>query len=207
MPSSSWTRTAEPLRESGANAGRARAWLLGVAIGAIGCTPVPASTEPTSTSTPTAPAVAAEAGAPLVFAFPDVRGKADLTGESLRGRISVIGFVTTYDLPSQAQVRYLNQLAREHVPRLNVALLVLEPPENREIAAAFADMLGLKYPVAMADAPTIRGEGPFAGLHHVPSLVILDREGRERFRYLGMLDAAKLEQAVLDVERVVGPPK
>lgn len=200
MPSSSWTRTAEARRVGWG------ALLVGV-FGALGCAPVPASPEPSAASTPAPPAVTEAAGAPLVFSFPEVRGKADVTGESLRGRISIVGFVTTYDLPSQAQVRYLNQLAREHVPRLNVALLVLEPPENREIAAAFADMLGLKYPVAMADAATIRGEGPFAGLHHVPSLVILDREGRERYRYLGMLDAAKLEQAVVDVERVVGPPK
>lgn len=143
---------------------------------------------------------------PLQFSFPEVTG-GELSSEKLRGRITVIGLITTYDLPSQAQVRHLSRLAREHVPRLNVALLVLEPPENRELVALFAGSLSPKLPVGMADAATTRGEGPFAGLHHVPSVVILDRDGRERFRYLGLLEQDKLDAAVVDVEKAVGPPK
>lgn len=125
----------------------------------------------------------------------------------MAGRITVIGFITTYDVMSQAQVRFLDRLSREHVPRLNVAVLVLELPENRPMVEAFVSALELPFPVAMADAATIRGEGPFRGLHHVPAITILDREGRERLRHLGPLDRAGLEEAVVKVEAEAGVGK
>ena len=53
----------------------------------------------------------------------------------------------------------------------------------------------------IADAATIVGEGPFAGLHHVPSVVILDKEGREAWRHVGFVDQARLEAAVKAVEQ------
>jgi hypothetical protein len=117
----------------------------------------------------------------------------------------VIGFVTTYDVASQAEARFLAGLLRDHKPRLNVALLVLEPPENRPLVEAFAATLKLPYPVALAGAATIAGEGPFAGLHHVPSVVILDREGREALRQLGFTTQNALEELVRAVERSEPP--
>jgi len=54
--------------------------------------------------------------------------------------------------------------------------------------------------VALADSATIAGDGPFAGLHHVPSIVILDRESREVFRHVGLIEEAALEQAIRSVE-------
>ena len=135
-----------------------------------------------------------------VFAYETLDGK-ELSTATLAGRISVLGFVTTYDLASQAQVRFLAGLLREHTPRLNVALLVLEAPENRPMVEAFAASLKLPYPVALADAPTIAGQGAFAGLHHVPSVVILDREGREAHRQLGLVTQDALEELIQRVER------
>lgn len=138
-------------------------------------------------------------GAPVAFRYPNVLG-GELTSESLRDRISVLAFITTYDVPSQAEVLFLSRLHKQHTPRINVALIVLEQAENRDIVREFARALEIDYPVAMADAATIRGEGPFAGLHHVPSIVILDREGRERFRHLGPMPFAELDAAVSEAE-------
>src|SRR5262249_1304213 len=121
--------------------------------------------------TTAADASSAPRGAPVQFSFVTLEGKT-LDTRSLVGRLSVIGFATTHDLPSQAQARFLTGLMRRHTPRLNVALLVLEPPENQPLVEAFARTLGLPYPVALADQATIAGQGPFAGLHHVPSVVV-----------------------------------
>jgi hypothetical protein len=123
-----------------------------------------------------------------------------LSTESLRGRISAIGFIATYDVASQAQARFLAALARRHVPRINVALLVLEPPENVPMIQAFADALPFRGPVAVADAATIAGKGPFAGLHHVPSVVLLDSHGVERWRSVGLTEEATIDQAVRRIE-------
>lgn len=131
----------------------------------------------------------------------------ELTEADLKGRVSVLVFITSYDVPSQAQVRFLSTLGRDHVPRLNAVALVLEPPEHLPIVEAFASALDLKYPVVLADPATIRGEGPFAGLHHVPAVAILDRDGRERFRHLGLMPTAQLEDAVRLVEQATGVNK
>jgi len=145
------------------------------------------------------PAAAKVTGPVLAFSYESLSG-APLSTDSLRGRISVIGFVTTYDIASQAQVRFLSTLLRNHAPRLNVALLVLEQPENKPMVDAFAASLGIDYPVALADAATIAGTGPFAGLHHVPSVIVLDRQGREAWRHIGLIDTSSLDQAVRAVE-------
>jgi hypothetical protein len=139
-------------------------------------------------------------GAPVRFGFETLEGK-PLTGESLRGRITVIGFLTTYDFYSQAEARFLSSIARRHTPRVNVAALILEASENRTLVEAFTAALKLPYPVAMADEATIAGEGPFAGLHNVPSIVILDREGREVYRHVGLVDEAAIEAAIRAVEQ------
>ena len=113
----------------------------------------------------------------------------------------MIGFLTTYDFYSQAEARFLSSIARRHTPRVNVAALILEASENRTLVEAFTAALKLPYPVAMADEATIAGEGPFAGLHNVPSIVILDREGREVYRHVGLVDEAAIEAAIRAVEQ------
>ncbi len=121
--------------------------------------------------------------------------------ETVAGRVTVIAFITTYDMASQAQARFLSGLARRHVPRINAAALVLEPPENRPLVEAFVAALKLPYPVAFADPATIAGKGPFAGLHHVPSVIILDRSGREAWRRVGLAEPEEIEQAIRAVEQ------
>ena len=165
-----------------------------------GCSSPPAPPE-----TPPPVASAPPSGPPIRFAFETIDGK-QLTTESLAGRISVIGFVASYDIASQAQVRFLTGLLKRHVPRINVAILVLEPPQNLPMVEAFVGALRLPYPAALADAATIAGQGPFAGLHHVPSVVILDREGHERWRHVGLIEENEMEAAVRDVEIRVGDP-
>jgi hypothetical protein len=156
---------------------------------------------------PPKPVVVAPRGAKVHFEFTTLSG-APLSTSTLAGRISVIGFAATYDFASQAQARFLAVLLRKHTPRINVALLVLEPPENQVLVETFVQTLRLPYPVALADAATIAGQGPFTGLHHVPSVVILDAEGREASRHLGMMDDAALEKAVRAVEALrKSPPR
>jgi hypothetical protein len=151
-----------------------------------------------------APSSAAPARGPAPrYAFEALDGR-PITPEAMAGRLTVIGFFTTYDVPSQVQARYLAMLERHHTPRLNVAVLMLEAPENRPLIEAFAASLGLTYPIAIADAATIAGEGPFAGLHHVPSVVILDRQGREAWRHAGVLDEKALDTALAAIEKADG---
>jgi hypothetical protein len=133
------------------------------------------------------------------FRFDGLDGR-PVTGTSLRGRMTVIAFATTYDAASQAQARFVQSLLRSHAPRINALLLVLEPPHHQPLVAAFAATLELSYPVAIADAATIAGKGTFAGLQHVPAVVVLDREGREVWRRVGLVEQEDLDAALRRLE-------
>jgi hypothetical protein len=148
---------------------------------------------------------ATQRGPVVHFSFETLDGKTFST-ESAAGRLTVVGFVTTYDFASQAEARHLSAVLRRHTPRVNVGLLVLEQPDNRPLVDAFATTLGLPYPVAMADAATIAGQGPFAGLHHVPSVVILDKSGREAWRHVGLVEEHEIHAALRTLEATDGPP-
>ncbi len=187
----------------GSAPGRVRT-LLGAAVlyslGAPACGSAdPGPALPRASADVVGTAALPDSSSPVQFEWDEVHG-GKLSSAALLDRVTVLAFVTTYDVPSQAEVRFLSELHRDHTPRLNVAVVVLEPPENAPLALAFASALDLGYPVAMADAATIEGTGPFAGLHHVPSVVVLDRAGVERFRHLGLVDRAGLEAAVREVE-------
>lgn len=198
MQGSTTTRVPEPRR---AAAGLLSGLLLS---GMLGCASAPATDRTTPTSKPDVPV--ADDGPPIAYAWTDLRGQ-PLSAETMRGRVTVLGFIATYDVTSQAQVRFIQRLHKEHAPRLNVALVVLEKPDNRPLVEAYVNALELPFPVALADAATIRGDGPFQGLHHVPSITILDREGRERFRHLGLIEIKPLEEAVERVELMTGVDK
>ncbi|WP_437314509.1 TlpA family protein disulfide reductase [Sorangium sp. So ce385] len=174
---------------------------LPLVLFALGCAGSGDAVREPAAATPAAAAEAAPARGPaLSFSYETLDGR-ELSTASLAGRFSVIGFVATYDVASQAEARFLAGLLRDHTPRINAALLVLEASENRPLVEAFAATLKLPYPVALADAPTIAGEGPFAGLHHVPSVVILDAEGREAFRHVGLITQEALEEVLRGLER------
>jgi hypothetical protein len=135
-------------------------------------------------------------GSPLRFRYELAEGKGLLAAEQLRGRPTVIVFLTTYDLASQAQARFLSGISRRRGTSLHAAAIVLEPPENRPLAVAFRDALRLDYPVAMADAALIAGEGPFGDVHAVPSTVVLDPEGRLVWRRVGLAKEDEIENAL-----------
>jgi hypothetical protein len=110
--------------------------------------------------------------------------------------MTLVVLVATYDTASQAQVRMLETVYKRYTPRLNALVVALEPPHHHALVEAFAQSLGLTMPVALADEATIAGKGPFDGLQHVPSLVLLDRKGRERWRHLGVVRASALMAVV-----------
>src|SRR5690349_19771168 len=124
---------------------------------------------------------------PIRFSYETTDGRT-LQASDLRGRFTVIALVATYDLTSQAQMKVLSLVQRSHAPRVNVAAIALDPAENRPLVIAFAQSLGFDFPVAIADAETIAGRGPFGALNAVPSVLILDRSGREVYRHVAAID-------------------
>ncbi len=133
---------------------------------------------------------------PIHFQYELADGKGALTSETVRGRPTVIVFLTTYDLASQAQARFLSGVLQRHASHIHAAGIVLERFENRPLIVAFRDALRLSYPLAIADASLIAGEGPFGDVHAVPSTVVLDSENRLVWKHVGLAKEDEIEEAL-----------
>jgi hypothetical protein len=163
--------------------------MLCVSLISVGCGGR-ASPPPLSTSSPTPPS-----GPPVDFAFETLEGKS-IDSAATRGRAMAVLFVATYDLASQVMAQRLEAVLRVPSPRANGLLVVLEAPQYAQLAAAFRDSLGLTLPVAMADADTIAGRSFFGPVPRIPTLIVLDREGRELWRRPGVATHGDIEKSL-----------
>jgi hypothetical protein len=138
-------------------------------------------------------------GEPLDFAFGALDGSV-VSGESTRGRATVLLFVTSYDLSSQVVARRLNEVLHRHQPRINAACVALESADHAVLVQTFEESLHLDYPVALADIVELRASPAFSAIDRVPILVILDRKGRERFRRYGVFETKELSEWLRAIE-------
>ena len=152
--------------------------------------PVPDVPEPDLTTT----------GEPLSFEYVAVNGTR-LTGESTRGRTTVVVFMTTYDLSSQIMVRELAKLVHTKTPRINAFGVVIEPPKNAPLVDAFATTMELPFPLALSPSPEAFNEGQFGKVDEVPTVVILDKRGVQRYRRAGAMTTAELDDAISRANR------
>lgn len=141
---------------------------------------------------PSSPALEA-LGAPVRYAYGSIDGDQDVSSPTFRGRSTVLVFITSFDLASQAQARFLSMVRTRHRPRINAAAIALEPRENLPLIEAFRATVGLGYPVALGDAELIAGRGPFGDVSSVPTTVVLDHEGRMVAKRTGLLKDDEIE--------------
>jgi hypothetical protein len=125
------------------------------------------------------PAAAAEPdlGEPVQFTFGTIAG-GEVSSDTTRGRTTALLFVTTYDLPSQAEAQLLREVLSTHKPVANAAIVMMEAPRSAGLAQVWADSMGLKWPIAMASPSLMAGESPLGRISGVPTLLVLDRRGR-----------------------------
>jgi hypothetical protein len=148
-------------------------------------------------STPAASSAAArvQRSEPVSFSFPGI-DQETVSSETTRGRATVLAFITTYDIPSQLLVRRVGEVIVRFTPRANAAAVVLEAPLYAELLPAYSSSLDLPFPVVMADFETLQGRGHFGEIQNVPTVVVLDREGREVWRRQGPLTGEEIEAAL-----------
>lgn len=105
---------------------------------------------------------------------------------AFRGKPSVIVFVTTGDLVGQAQVDYLVRMAANDGERVNYAMVAIHPRKEAVLVDAYRKTLGVEFPVALAEAGATNASGPFGEIAAVPTVVVLDRDGRISWKHTGL---------------------
>jgi hypothetical protein len=119
-----------------------------------------------------------------------------LLGSELRGRASLVLFVTMHELASQLVVQQAEQCVHKVVPRINAVAVLMEGPEYTTLAPAFREGLSLTYPLVMAGPALLRGGSPFGEIDYLPTTLVLDRQGTEAKRFRGPVTEAQLEAAL-----------
>lgn len=142
---------------------------------------------------PPAGASLAEANGPIAFSYDSLDAR-PVSSAAFRGKVSVLAFVATGDLASQAQVDFLAAMAKNDGDRVNYALVALQDVTARELVEGYRDALEVTFPVALGDTATTAGGGPFGDVHSVPSVVVLDVEGRIAWRKTGLAKADEIRE-------------
>jgi len=144
--------------------------------------------------------VAATTGSEVEFAFGVLDGTV-ITSENTHGRTTALLFVTSYDLVSQVAVRRLEDAFRRRKPRFNAAVIVLEHVENALLVQTFKDSLRLSCPVGIADLTELHQNAALRSIDRVPTLLVLDRAGRERARHSGGFEPEQLASFLDSAEK------
>jgi hypothetical protein len=126
------------------------------------------------------------------YVFGTTQGE-ELSAESMRGRVTALVFVTTFDLASQMAAKQLNQALHTHRPRINAAAVVLEAPKYAPLADVFRTSLQLSYPVAIADLQMLVRNSTLGEVRSVPTVIVLDAQGREVLRHYGAFTSEELD--------------
>jgi hypothetical protein len=132
----------------------------------------------------------------VAFAFPLLGSNGQLSSAATRGRVAVLAFVTIDNLLCQAQVRYLQEMAKHDGQQVTYALVLMESKDRRELAELYRQDLQVTFPVAMADDESLAGSGPFGTFEGYPTVVVLDREGRVTRKALGLAKPNELRDAM-----------
>jgi hypothetical protein len=140
--------------------------------------------------------------APWVFANTD--GSA-VTSNDMRGRSTILLFITTYDPASQIAASRLDHCVHTLPRRVNTIAVAMEAPDHAVLVSTFHDSLRLSYPVLMPDPATLAGQGPFGTIDTVPTWIILDQRGQEVWRGVGVRALPELADTVSSLDSDAAP--
>jgi hypothetical protein len=121
----------------------------------------------------------------IQYAF-DPLDEKPVSSDVNRGKPTILAFVTTGDLIGQAQVSYLVHMAKNDADRVNYVLVALHPRKEVVLVDAYRKTLGVEFPVALGDPGATNVTGPFGEIPAVPTVVVLDREGRIVWKHTGL---------------------
>lgn len=128
---------------------------------------------------------------PVTYLF-DPLDERPVSSDAMRGKPTVIAFVTTGDILGQAQVDYLVAMSKNDAKKVNYALVALHPRKEIVLVEAYITTLKVEFPVALGDASSMSAGGPFGEISAVPTVVVLDKDSRIVWKHTGLAKAEEL---------------
>ncbi len=146
-------------------------------------------------TTPGAEAARAAVGAPAPrFALPDLDGQVRRSDE-WAGKVMVVNFWATWCPPCRREmpafVELQHRYANEGVVFVGIAL------DEAGKAAAFADEVGVDYPILVGDESAIETAKAFGNrFGALPYTAVVDRRGNIRYTHRGEVTEEELEAEI-----------
>lgn len=111
---------------------------------------------------------------------------------SLKGHPVVLDFWASWCGPCAMQAPILDRIARRY-EKQGLVVLGVNVDDPPEVAKSYAAKKGLSYPIVI-DAT--RGSSQSYDVDKLPSLVVIDREGRVVKYMTGLVDEASLDEVI-----------
>ena len=131
------------------------------------------------------------------FQLKDLGGK-ELTLEAYRGKVILLNFWATWCGSCREEIPSLIELQKRYKDRLQIIGLVVDDDDEKMIRSV-ADSEGINYPLALV-TPQIRFA--YGGVAALPTVFILNAEGRVVQKHVGLFNPALYEtevRALLDL--------
>ncbi len=128
------------------------------------------------------------------FTLEDAHGRKIDLGE-YRGKVRVFDIWATWCGPCRRIIPELNDLQARHRDR-GLVVIGMSVDEYAASVVSFQRKIPLRYPNGMFNKAAAE---LFGYPRAVPTTYLVDRDGRIRKRFLGYVDVARLEKAVLEL--------
>lgn len=128
----------------------------------------------------------------IVYGFESLDER-PVSSDAMAGKVTVLTFVTTGSIDSQAQLAYLVAMAKSDGARVGYAAVALHPRREILLVDALVHTVHAEFPVAIADAAQMASpSAPFGEIAAVPTTVVLDRGGRLVWKKTGLAKADEI---------------
>ena len=134
------------------------------------------------------------------FSLPPIEGGPGkgLTSALFRGRVSVLNVFASWCIPCRAEHKIITRLAGMNIAPI-YGLNYKDPP-----AAALAWLDELGNPYAAIGADTDGRVGIDLGVYGIPETFIIDGDGRIRFKHVGAVTDAVLDDELIPLIKKLG---
>jgi peroxiredoxin len=141
------------------------------------------------------PAAAGSKPESPAFSLKDLDGKVVRLSD-YRGKPVVLDFWATWCQPCRASLPHLNSLHQRYTERGLVVLGLSVDDGGPQRVKRFADHLGLKFRLAMADENVLDEFGP---IRSIPTTFFIDKKGQVVRRVVGYIDPETMETYALEL--------
>lgn len=127
------------------------------------------------------------------YALPTDTGELWVLGAQ-KGHVVVMQFFATWCVPCLAEVNQLKALSGSH-PEVVFASVAFDLDADRSLAT-FRQAAGVPYALLVADPATRDGSSSFGKIPELPTTVVIDKQGKVRSAFTGLVPDADLEKLI-----------